>query len=345
METESDERIAFLDTMVHRDADGHLTTTVYRKPTHTDQYLAYDSHHPKSVKRGVVKCLYERASRIVSKPQCTATEKQHVAAALMTNGYPKSFVNRTSRKRRTTPEEPARFKSTVVLPYVDSISHLLRRRLEKHDIRVVFKSDTTLRNQLVHPKDPVLPDRRDGVVYKIPCSTCDKVYIGETGRPVGERMREHRRDVQHRRTDSSAVAEHAWNAEHHPGWDKISCVAHDKHWYTRRVKEAIQIRLHSNNINRDNGIDIPDVWLSAIQRHSRNRSEPVPNSAPPADTAGENLAPADWSTGNNSARPNAPADWSAARSHGRSLRVSPAPPAPILGGAQPSLCSLSSDEG
>ncbi|XP_072172658.1 uncharacterized protein [Diadema setosum] len=68
METESDERIAFLDTLVHRDTGGRLTTTVYRKPTHTDQYLAYDSHHPKSVKRGVVNCLYERASRIVSNP-------------------------------------------------------------------------------------------------------------------------------------------------------------------------------------------------------------------------------------------------------------------------------------
>ena len=35
---------------------------VYRNPTHTDQYLAYDSHHPQSVKRGIVKCLYDRAN-------------------------------------------------------------------------------------------------------------------------------------------------------------------------------------------------------------------------------------------------------------------------------------------
>ncbi|XP_071476058.1 uncharacterized protein [Diadema antillarum] len=252
-----DTRNVILETLVHRDTGGRLTTTVYRKPTHTDQYVAYDSHHPKSVKRGVVKCLYERASRIVSKPHCTAPEKQHVSSALVSNGYPISFVNRASRKKRTTSEEPARFNSTVVLPYVDSIAHTLRRRLEKHDIRVVFKSDT-IRNQLVRPKDPVLPDRRDGVVYKIPCSTCDKVYIGETGRPV-------------------------------------SYIAQDKHWYTRRVKEAIHIRLHPNNINRDSGIDIPDEWLSAIRRHSTNRFEPVRDSTPPA-TAGNNssTAPGDW---------------------------------------------------
>ena len=43
METESDSKLAFLDTAVSREPDGRLTTSVYpRKPTHTDQYLAYD---------------------------------------------------------------------------------------------------------------------------------------------------------------------------------------------------------------------------------------------------------------------------------------------------------------
>ena len=56
------------DTTILREPDCQLTTSVYRKPTHTDQYLAYDSHHPRSVKRGIVKCLYERAKGLVTKP-------------------------------------------------------------------------------------------------------------------------------------------------------------------------------------------------------------------------------------------------------------------------------------
>ena len=54
MEIEEDNIIPFLDTTASRDSDGLLTNTVYRKPTHTDQYLAYDSHHLQSVKRVIV---------------------------------------------------------------------------------------------------------------------------------------------------------------------------------------------------------------------------------------------------------------------------------------------------
>ena len=64
---------------IKRDSNGLLTTTVYRKPTHTDQYLAYDSiHHPQSVKHGIVKCLYDRAKHPTSKPSAISEEKKHL---------------------------------------------------------------------------------------------------------------------------------------------------------------------------------------------------------------------------------------------------------------------------
>ena len=61
------------------DSDGLLTNTVYRKPTHTDQYLAYDSHHLQSMKRVIVKCLYDRARHFTTKPLVISEEKKHLS--------------------------------------------------------------------------------------------------------------------------------------------------------------------------------------------------------------------------------------------------------------------------
>ena len=58
IERETDRKLVFLDTCVHRTIEGKLETDVYRKPTHTDKYLSFNSHHPKSHKV----CGYNLAS-------------------------------------------------------------------------------------------------------------------------------------------------------------------------------------------------------------------------------------------------------------------------------------------
>ena len=57
-EEEVDGKLPFLDTLLHRKNDGSLDISVYRKHTHTDQYLNFSSHHPRHVKKGIVSCLF-----------------------------------------------------------------------------------------------------------------------------------------------------------------------------------------------------------------------------------------------------------------------------------------------
>ena len=64
-EEESNGELAFLDTLLKRD-NGEISVLVYRKPTHTDQYLHCSSHHQTSCKESVVSCLFNRAYSIIT---------------------------------------------------------------------------------------------------------------------------------------------------------------------------------------------------------------------------------------------------------------------------------------
>lgn len=90
------------------------------------------------------------------------------------------------------------------------------------------------------------------VVYAVTCTTCSKVYVGETGRRLGDRFREHRRDVLNR-SQTSPVAMHFNETGHNV--DGISvCVLRE--CYTERERKRLEMRLinymgtrHPNGIN------------------------------------------------------------------------------------------------
>ena len=62
--------------------DGSLKTTIYRKPTHTDLYLQWDSNHTITAKYGVVDTLHHRANVICSSPELLQQEEKHLHQAL-----------------------------------------------------------------------------------------------------------------------------------------------------------------------------------------------------------------------------------------------------------------------
>ena len=165
IETENNNKIPFLDTLVTREPDGKLLTSVYRKPTHTDQYHAYDSHIH-NLLNAVLSSVYmiELNASSPSHPE-QPRRKKNLSIVLVTNGYPPTFLQKVTKTRNPTPKrETAEFKSTAILPYIKGVSEPLRRHLQRQGIRTVFKSDTTLRSRLVRPKDPADPSKQDGVV-------------------------------------------------------------------------------------------------------------------------------------------------------------------------------------
>ena len=73
-DNKEDGSIPFLDTIVKPEVNGSLSITVYRKPTHTDQYLQWDSHHNLSAKFSVINTLCHRAKTVCSNPELPKQE-------------------------------------------------------------------------------------------------------------------------------------------------------------------------------------------------------------------------------------------------------------------------------
>jgi len=125
IEEERDGALPFLDTLLKRNEDGRLNISIYRKSTHTDRYLHFKSHHLIHVKRGVVRCLHERARRIVSTERNLKKEMNHLSRVLMHNGYPSNFRRTSSvpvtQKECLTPnkeDEEKESQPLMVIPYV-----------------------------------------------------------------------------------------------------------------------------------------------------------------------------------------------------------------------------------
>ena len=92
VERETDRKLAFRDTCVHRTIEGKVETDVYRKPTHTDKYLSFNSHHPRSYKKSVATTLLQRKESLTSNSVARDNERQYVINVLKENNYPKIFL-------------------------------------------------------------------------------------------------------------------------------------------------------------------------------------------------------------------------------------------------------------
>jgi len=239
---------------------------VYRKPTHTDRYLHAKSHHHPAQKQSVISSLVHRAFSI-SQPDNINQELKHVKTALLQNGYSSSniqkVINRHCHPRipKKTPETNSH-QITTVLPYIHGVTDHIGRILRKKNIKTTFKPLNKISQILPSAKDARHALSCKGI-YKIPCD-CGSVYIGETGRSIQTRIKEHQRYVKTRSSAHSALAEHFLDTGHKICFDQTSVVSKSQHYFPRKIREAIEIKKHPQNLNRDDGYQLSSIWKPVL---------------------------------------------------------------------------------
>ena len=90
--------IAFLDVGVTRATDRHLSTQVYRKPTHTDRELNDNNGHLTMHKQSCARTLFDQVKSYCSDQDTRQTEIKHVTRLLQNNDYPTAFIQSCHHK-------------------------------------------------------------------------------------------------------------------------------------------------------------------------------------------------------------------------------------------------------
>ena len=235
----ADGSIPFLDILIHPD----YSTSIYRKPTHTNLYTHYTSSATIASKESTVRTLTRRAFKLCSLCHLQ-TELLHLESTFLSNGYPlrkiRNLMDRTVKRLKNIaqrhPVKPTDDNFVVSIPNDARNSSSLRKSLSKYNIGTVFNSTNTLRSILTHTKTPTPAKQQKNDIYKIPCGDCDAFYIGQTCRPLTKRIKEH--VACHRLNNlvdsatgniKSAPAKHRRNLGHTIAWSSTSIIASYQH--------------------------------------------------------------------------------------------------------------------
>ena len=90
--------IPFLDTLVTPEADHSLSITVYCNPTHTDQYLQWDSNHNLFAMYSVIGTLTISTKTTWTTPELLNEELEHLREVLENCKYPRWTINKIQQK-------------------------------------------------------------------------------------------------------------------------------------------------------------------------------------------------------------------------------------------------------
>ena len=118
---------------------------------------------------------------------------------------------------------------------MQGVSESIKRVLAQVGIEVALKPYFTLSSLFRKPKDVICDEKKCGLVYEIPCRDCDAVYVGETGRSLSTRKKEHVKAVKEMNLQKSALCQHIVTCDHFIAWDNASILKIESHYRKRRI--------------------------------------------------------------------------------------------------------------
>lgn len=266
--------LPFLDIKVIRQIDGTLLTDWYHKPTFSERFLNYYSEHPVQQKINIINNLKHRSLKL-SSPQFHEKNISYIRTILLKNNYPQSLINKILFQNHNPVvhnHNENQTKKYFKIPYINSLSERIKRTIQNKldNVTIALKSENTLKKRFftkLKSKDNT--DYLSNVVYKIPCNSCSSCYVGQTGRYLKQRLREHANDCKNFLTkrNPTALVEHKINTGHNFNFEKTTVIATESNYKKRLLQEMVSIKKENKTVNKRTDIDnLSSSYYNLIDR-------------------------------------------------------------------------------
>ena len=176
-------------------------------------------------------------------------ELQHIKSALQACQFPNwalnqwhhRFINNnqvhnnnpTTTNNTNQDNNPTKRNITLVVSFIPGTSEKFKKLCKAKGIQVHYKGTNTLRTLLGNPKDKDPNASKTGIIhhYKCPHINCLDAYIRESGRAVGDRIKEHLKAP-------SPIHQHSTTTGHPLDPEHFNIVHKEINSHSRTIKES-----------------------------------------------------------------------------------------------------------
>ena len=155
-----------------------------------------------------------------------------------------------------------------------------RKLCKKKGIQAHFKGTNTLRTALGNPKDKDPQNNQTGIIYhyKCPQINCPSAYIGESGRSLGERVKEHFKAPY-------PIHLHSTTTGHPMDPEQFNIVHKEVNSHSRTIKAAMFTCMQDPTLNRNLGkYQLPHIWDHLLQASPTLQCKPSSHPTTPIPT-------------------------------------------------------------
>ncbi|EYB81249.1 hypothetical protein Y032_0388g490 [Ancylostoma ceylanicum] len=210
-ETPRDGWLPYLNTQI-KVSDGILHVKWYQKESSKNIIIHAKSAHPSTVKRSVVRNMIKTATKFCTHEDDRWESRSLALRIASSNGYSTLRYQHRPPRVANQSRTPRDKKLPLCIPFFsDKVSAafqqcILRAQLQD-DVFLVNIPNDNIKRQLVRnrlydtqcvleqcvvcPQGKIGDCAKVGVVYQLECLACHSLYIGETGRMLSVRIKEH----------------------------------------------------------------------------------------------------------------------------------------------------------